>query len=139
MSDLMPFGPDQLVENFLQWWAVMPNPIIVKTMSSILMICQSLIHDSLVKYDFSGIIFAKTRKIADEALEVFEAFELGTNTTPGVPKIPCMMLSEQSIVFIAFLGEMGRQRQESKYYLMNRHETEALHLCSMIAYLACHL
>ncbi|KAF9054866.1 hypothetical protein BJ165DRAFT_1566479 [Panaeolus papilionaceus] len=129
VSQLLPFGADQLVASIFQWYRFFPNPMVTRFALQILKMCGDLVHDAFLKADVMNTLFvAHTRKYVDDALAC---------TTPAQIHQLTFLFAYQAITFIRFLPHPmdNLQGHGTAAKLMAGAETKVVQLCSLILYI----
>ncbi|PPQ85767.1 hypothetical protein CVT24_002274 [Panaeolus cyanescens] len=137
MSDLLPFGPDKLVANLVQWYHMFPTPQAVRFSLAILKRCGPLVYHAFRDADVSNILFINhTRIMVDEMLAA---------STPNMIFALSEQYSNQVINFLRFFKHLIGYDNVYKpvssvdgtpVSMMTGAETKIVQLCSLICYIA---
>ncbi|KAF9058111.1 hypothetical protein BJ165DRAFT_109845 [Panaeolus papilionaceus] len=131
IPDLLPEGPDQLIENFVQWERMVPwstMSVVERSLLQFIHICGSLLWDSLIKFDATNKLFINVTRIYMYSL--IHLLEEGRTSTLNSPEIFAIIISD----FVTYLRRICTHPTKSPL-LMGGGETKALQLCSIALYL----
>jgi len=133
-SNLMPYGPDRFMQAALQWYRIIPDPVIFRVTAIMLRLCQSLVTASAIKYNLASNMMDATKRTMDLIIS-------DISTTPIID--PAMRFRIQrrfyfhSILIEAFLDEcISGMPFDIGARILAGAQTKALEVCSIILYLA---
>jgi len=67
-SDLLPFGPDRFILGVIHWHQFVPDSTLFDLVSLTMMLCQSLVIPSIIKYKFAHLVVDVTKQYIDQTL-----------------------------------------------------------------------
>ncbi|CAA7258463.1 unnamed protein product [Cyclocybe aegerita] len=131
--DLVPFGADELVQTMLQWYRLVPDPIVIQLTTRILHTTRFVLIPSLYKYRFAHTFVDIVRNILD--LTVAELAK--PEPTSEDVKANRMRYNHLLRGLLDFLHEVVDELpQDSISDVIFGCETKIMQLCSMIVYLS---
>lgn len=135
-ADLVPFGPDELVQSLLQWYRFVPDTIVFSLLGAITRVCRFLITPSLLKFQVCHLIAESTRESVDIIREQLKEV-YNTETTPCILFLFSRASKYEYTVrgFIDFFEAVETMPMDVRAALMFGCETKLMQLCSIMAYL----
>ncbi|PPR01050.1 hypothetical protein CVT24_000604 [Panaeolus cyanescens] len=137
VSDLLPYGADQLATTLLQWYRMLPDTQIIRLTLSILKVCGTLVYNAFTQSKIINLFFIDhTRKMADELIAIKSPTEFYEAS---------QRFAFQSFTFTHFfktvisMESIWRQAPDVNgrpaIPVMRGVETKAIQLCSLICYI----
>ncbi|PPQ63881.1 hypothetical protein CVT24_009507 [Panaeolus cyanescens] len=131
VADLIPFGPDALVESMLQWDRVLDHAGVLRLAAPIFEICGAQIHPSIAKYDVTNpLALDPTKAFLDNIIDTLIASADDVDLKVyGWDESVWRMCSFYNYIAWIHGGIEGPEA------MFQGGETKALQLCSIFLYL----
>ncbi|PPR03390.1 hypothetical protein CVT24_012515 [Panaeolus cyanescens] len=128
LSDLMPFGPDQLVNSFLQWNRVLDFPCVLKIALPLFTTCGTLVRQSVAEHNVTRyMVFEPTKRYLDNNLAVL---------LEGAKDLrPWREMMWRICDFCSYITWVENHEDMAPDWFYHGREIEALQLASIFGYL----
>ncbi|EAU84213.1 hypothetical protein CC1G_08143 [Coprinopsis cinerea okayama7 len=72
LDDLFPHGPDKLVQSFITWYQVLPDPMLFRLFAQVLRLSRERIIPSMVQFRFATFVFDAWKSQFDLFVSILE-------------------------------------------------------------------
>ncbi|PPR01408.1 hypothetical protein CVT24_006246 [Panaeolus cyanescens] len=128
MSDLMPFGVDEMVLNLGAWYKLFPEETLVRFILHVQKICGPVIHDAFNKYDITKVVFV------DHMHQLIH--HILKEPVDQVQQVLSDIVAFQGGTFLSYMTEITTGEDAIPIpMLMQGQETRTLQICSIMLYI----
>ncbi|KAF9045497.1 hypothetical protein BJ165DRAFT_1404672 [Panaeolus papilionaceus] len=131
LSDLIPFGPEELVKSFLQWNRYLDDPCVLRTAIPIFTTCGELVQQHVAELNVTQeMVFEPTKRFLDANLKVLL---LGARDIS--PYTPWKEMIWRICDFCSYASWIQSPGFVAHCQFYHGREIQALQLCSIFCYL----
>ena len=130
-TDLIPNGPDSLVQTLLQWYCCISDPVIFATTGFILRICQEILSPSLIKFKFWSTFVEAARRLVDLTMIDLSAADDDAHSY-AAQRFTCFIPHWMPLFNVLY--EVIAPDIEAEFW--RGCETKAMQICSILLYLS---